>query len=155
MKISDEVLNFFLQQTFVIVSTLDAKGNIHCSAKGLIDLTEKGIARVADLYTHTTFKNIQRNPLISLTAVDEYHFLGYTLQGQARIIPYEKISSDLFDSWEAKIVSRISQRVIKSVQQGKKSKYHYEMDLPHRPQYLIEIKVKNIINLARAKYREQ
>ncbi|MBF0533305.1 MAG: pyridoxamine 5'-phosphate oxidase family protein [Candidatus Omnitrophica bacterium] len=151
MKIPSDVVHFFNQQAFVIVATLDENKHIHCSAKGIVDIESNGVVRLVDLYMNRTYRNITRQPTISLTAVDEHRFQGYTLQGTAKIVPVDKIPASLAESWETRIIGRISKRVIKSVQTGMKSKYHYEMDLPRHPKYLIEIAVVNIIDLSPAR----
>jgi putative heme iron utilization protein len=151
MKIPTEVSKFFLSQGFVIVATLDDNGQIHGSAKGLViieNINDKGRALIFDLYMNRTFRNLQKNTAISVMAIDERAFEGYVLQGTAKMILSEDVQPKLLDEWESRLVARISHRVISSVQRGKKSSIHPEIHLPKRPKYLIEMAVKNIINLS-------
>jgi len=148
MNISHDVVRFFEQQGFVMVSTLDAKGAIHCSAKGLVSIDEEGWALVADLYKCNTHKNLSQNSVISVTAINEQKFVGYSLQGKAVIVSREEIDEEMVTQWEDKITQRISQRVIHGVQAGSKSESHFESYLPLHPKYLIRINVEDIIDLA-------
>lgn len=146
-KLSDDIVYFFKNQGFAIVSTLDPEGNIHCSAKGIVGIEKEGKVFVVDLYMQKTFNNLKKDPRISITAIDEREFIGFTLQGKAKIIPAEEMGGHLIDEWEKKIINRISKRVVKSVQKYHASLDHFEAKLPSQPQYLIEIDVESIIDL--------
>ncbi|MCK5580469.1 MAG: pyridoxamine 5'-phosphate oxidase family protein [Candidatus Omnitrophica bacterium] len=148
MELPDGVIHFLERQGFVIVSTLDAKGAIHCSAKGIVGIEKQGRVFVIDLYKHKTFENLKRNPIVSISAVDEHKFVGYTIQGKAKIVPREDMQEHIVSKWEERILERISKRVASAVQAGVKSKGHFEVKLPEKPKYLIEIDVENIIDLA-------
>ena len=147
-QLSEEVLSFFQQQNFVIVSTLDEKGKIHCSAKGLADLTSDGKAYIFDLYRTNTFKNLKRNlGVVSITAIDEQRFMGFTLKGKAEFVEGNAIAKDLVKKWESKVVHRISNRLIRNIQKEVSSPSHPESKFP-QPQYLAIIEVEEIIDLA-------
>jgi hypothetical protein len=148
MELPKTVIDFLERQGFVIVSTLGQSGAIHCSAKGILSIEKAGRVLLADLYLHQTYTNLQKDPRVSLTSVDEHSFCGYTLQGQARIIPRDKILAGMLDVWENRIIQRMSHRVIKGVQTAAKSKGHFEAGLPQHPQYVLEVTVENIIDLS-------
>jgi uncharacterized pyridoxamine 5'-phosphate oxidase family protein len=148
MELNKNIIHFMEKQGFVIVSTLDPNGQIHCAAKGIVGIEKSGKIYVIDLYQHRTYQNLQRNPIVSITAVDEHDFIGFTLQGMAKIVPREQIEEHIMTRWEEKIVNRISKRVVTGVQSKKKSKAHFEAHLPHHPLYLIEIEVQHIIDLS-------
>jgi len=146
MRLSKEIVNLLQKQGFVVVSTLDSSGGIHCSAKGIAGIEEQGRVYLIDLYRARTFDNLTKNPAISITAVDERQFSGFTLKGKASIIEREKIKSHIIKSWEDKVIQRVSKRVIQDVQADKKSSRHPEAAFPH-PQYLIEMQVEEAIDL--------
>lgn len=148
MKISDDAVHFLKNQSTVIVSTLTEKGEIHCSAKGIVGVVAEGKVFVIDLYRNRTYRNIKANPTVSITAINEHKFIGYTLQGKAKIVARKDIEEHIVKAWENKIIERISSRIIRSVQSGVKSQSHFEAELPHKPKYLIEIDVENIIDLS-------
>ncbi|MBN2119494.1 MAG: pyridoxamine 5'-phosphate oxidase family protein [Candidatus Omnitrophica bacterium] len=148
-ELSNDIINFFNKQGFVIVSTIDSQGFIHCSAKGIAGIEKEGKIYVIDLYRGGTFNNLKNNPVVSITAVDEKHFTGYTLKGRARIVEKERLGQDIIREWEERVVKRISQRLIKNIQEEKKNSHHPEAELPP-VQYLIEIEVENIVDLTPA-----
>ncbi|MDP8264785.1 MAG: pyridoxamine 5'-phosphate oxidase family protein [Candidatus Aceula lacicola] len=148
MKLPKEIVQFFEKSHAVIVSTLNEKGAIHCSVKGLVGVGKKDKLFLTDLYLYRTFCNLKKNPTISVTALDEHAFKGYVLQGKAKIIPKSEIKKEILDQWEARVVQRITKRVQRSVSIGAKSKKHFEAHLPIDPKYLIEVKIDNIIDLS-------
>ncbi|MBL7131275.1 MAG: pyridoxamine 5'-phosphate oxidase family protein [Candidatus Omnitrophica bacterium] len=146
MKLSSNIIYLLEKQGFVIVSTLDPQGKIHCSAKGIVGIEKEGKVYLIDLYRENTFNNLKRNPTISITAVDEHEFMGYTLKGKARIIEREKIKDHIIKSWEERVIQRVSKRVIGDIKEEKKSPHHPEALFP-QPQYLIEMEVEDIVDL--------
>ena len=153
MKLSDDIINFFQKQGFVIISTLDEKGFIHCSAKGIVGIEAKGKVYLIDLYRAKTFNNLKNNNLVSITSVDENSFTGYTLKGRAMIVERENIKEHVVKEWEERVIKRISDRVIKNVRRDRKSSSHPEARFPV-PEYLIEIDVEAVVDLAPAELKK-
>jgi len=147
MHIDKDIIKFFEKQDTVIVSTIDSAGRIHCSVKGIISAESNEYIFLIDLYLYRTFRNLKKNPVISITALDEHLFKGYTLQGEAEIIHRDKMHESVFEEWERRVVLRISKRVARNVSRGIKADTHHEAHLPVHPQYLIKVSVKNIIDL--------
>lgn len=146
MKLLPQVSSLLQNQGFVIVSTLDARGRIHCAAKGVVGIEPEGKVYLIDLYRAKTFSNISRNPLISITAVDEQQFTGFTVMGKARIIEREKIENRIVKAWEERVAARISKRVIDNIKKAKKGTHHPEVLFPP-PQYLIEVEAEKVVDL--------
>ncbi len=145
-EIPDNVIQLLKERGYVIVSTLDNNGGIHCSAKGVVEVKKKGEVYLIDLYKQITYNNLKRNPTISITAIDEHQFIGFTLKGKANIVKRDKIENESIKQWEQKIVERISKRVIKNVKRDRGSIKHPESRFP-QPEYLIEMTVAQIIDL--------
>jgi uncharacterized pyridoxamine 5'-phosphate oxidase family protein len=152
-KIGEEVVQFFQNQRFVIVSTIDAGGFPHTSCKGIIKIDEKGWVYLLDLYTRRTFQNLRQNSHISLTGVDEHAFTGYCLKGKAKIVPVRKLKQDIFSLWEEKINSRISHRIIRNLRGEKGHARHPEASLPP-PEYVIVVKINEVVDLTSALLKE-
>jgi len=145
-EITEDIIHLFYKQGFVIVSTLDAQGSIHCAAKGIAGIEAEGKIYLIDLYRGKTFSNLKRNPTVSITAVDEDEFSGFTIKGKAKIVDREEIKDHIITSWEDKVVQRVSKRVIGHIKREKKSPHHPEAILP-QPQYLIEVDVDSVVDL--------
>lgn len=145
-KLPEEVVNFFTNQGFVIVSSIDSQGSPHSACKGIIELDKSGRIYLLDLYKTKTFENLKQRPLMSITAVDEHRFKGYCLKGRAKIINRDKLSSKDMKSWEEKITSRLSQRVLKNIHGEKGHSHHPELLLP-LPEYMIVMEVDEVIDL--------
>ena len=153
-KIPAEVNYFFQNQGFVIVSTIDSQGQIHCSAKGIARIEEEGKVYLIDLYQANTFRNLQNNPTITITAVDERRFKGYALKGKARIVEKKDLGEPILKEWDEKVVKRISDRLIKNIQEDKKASNHPEARFPEA-KYLIVMSVEQIIDLSPAHLKEK
>lgn len=145
-KITDDIIYLFHKQGFVIVSTLDSEGTIHCSAKGIAGIEARGQIFLIDLYKGKTFNNLKRNSTISVTAIDEDEFNGFTLKGKAKIVSREEIKDHIITSWEDKVIQRVSKRVIGHIKRERKSPHHPEATFPH-PRYLIEVDVESVVDL--------
>jgi len=145
-KLSKSIIQFFQRQGFVIVSTLDPEGKIHCSAKGIVGADQNKVYLI-DLYKARTFNNLIKNPTVTITAVDEHEFIGFALKGTARIVNRDDFKGQVVQDWEEKLINRISKRVIKNVKQDKGSSKHPEAAFP-QPEYLIEVEIQEVVDLA-------
>ena len=141
-----ELVRFLNKQGFVIVSTIDEDGTPHTACKGIVQVDGKGELRLVDLYTGRTYRNLVRNPRISVTAVDEHRFKGYCLKGEARLESSGGMQPEVAEEWRDRITSRIASRVIKNVQGERGHPRHPEARLP-KPKALIVMEVREIIDL--------
>ncbi|RKY43682.1 MAG: hypothetical protein DRP80_04550 [Candidatus Omnitrophota bacterium] len=153
MNLPLAVANFLKRQSFVIVSTLDEKGRIHSSAKGIVSIDEKGNIYIIDLYKKKTFKNLQNNRTISITAVDEKRFLGFSVKGKAKIVEKKDIPEIVIKEWDKKVVERISKRLIRHVQDQKENLLHPEAKFP-LPEYLIVVEPQELVDLSPQELRK-
>ena len=148
VALNDEVIKLFSKQSAIIISTIDAQKRIHCSVKGLVGIEKEGKVFIIDLYTGTTYRNLLKHRMVSLTAVDEERFMGFTLQGKAKIVSRQEIKEHVVQEWENRVIQRVSKRMISSIQRGVTTKKHFEAHLPKHPRHLIEVDVENIIDLS-------
>lgn len=144
--IKPDVIQFFHNQRYTVISTIDKKGYPHNSCKGIVQIDESGKAYLLDLYMAKTYENLNANPHISITAVDEHKFKGYCLKGKARIVQRSKVSKSILRLWENKITSRISHRLLKNINGEKGHETHPEAFLP-MPAYLIVVDIDEIVDL--------
>lgn len=143
---TDDAINFFKTQDFAVVSTIDEDGGVHCSCKDIVKIDPHGRFFLLDLYKGVTFANIMRNPVISITAVDGHKFKGYCLKGKASIVDKDKLGPDILPAWDAKVVSRITHRLLKNIKGEKGHPTHPEAGLP-KPQYMIVVDVEEEVDL--------
>lgn len=145
-KLTRDIVEFFHNQPFVIISTIDEDGSPHNSCKGIIDIDENGRVYLLDLYRGRTYANLLKNHYISVTAVDEHRFRGYSLKGKAGLMKEGDLTPQVIKAWEDRIAGRITQRVIKNIQGGKGHPRHPEVLLP-KPEYMIMMEVDEIVDL--------
>ncbi len=144
--LSDNIIQFFEKQSFVIVSTVDERGRPHSACKGIVEIGKDGKIYLLDLYRERTFKNLNRNPAISITAVDEHHFSGYCLKGKARLVRKEELGPKIMEAWEEKITRRITHRLLRNVGGERGHPLHPEAHLP-KPEYMLLMEVDEIVEL--------
>ena len=152
--ITADIIQFFHNQRFTIIATIDKNGYPHSSCKGIVEIDKRGHVYLLDLYMAKTYENLKKNPRISITGVDEHKFIGYCLKGKAKIVPRNRVSKRILKLWEDKITSRISHRLLKNIQGEKGHAAHPEALLPG-PAYLIEVDVDEIIDLIPAHIKEK
>jgi predicted pyridoxine 5'-phosphate oxidase superfamily flavin-nucleotide-binding protein len=145
-KLNNEVYDFFQDQTFVIVTTLDPDGSPHNSCKDIIRISRGGRIYLLDLYLRATFNNLKNNPRMCIAQVNEDTFTGYCLKGTGRSIKIKKLTPLIMNVWQRKITSRITNRIIRNLKKEKGQGSHPESLLP-RPEYIIVMDVKEIIDL--------
>jgi len=146
LKLTPEVVHFFQEQGFVIVSTIDHQGRPHSACKGIIRIDKSGKVYLLDVYTRSTLNNLKTNPNISITAVDEHQFAGYCLKGKAKVISGREIGPQIKMAWDEKIAIRITQRLLKNIKEEKGHPRHPEILLP-MPAYLIIMQVEEVVDL--------
>jgi len=146
VEFDKDLIYFLRNQEFLIVSTFDSKKRIHCSAKDIVDIDPCGKIYVVDLFCRNTLANLRRDSNITVTAVNNKSFSGYTIKGKASLIDKPDISKDMRGKWEERILKRISKRVISDVQKEKSTPYNPESLLPKLCS-LIEIIAEEIIDL--------
>ena len=153
MELSKDIVNFVEKQSVAVAATFSSQGRIHCSIKEVIAAKEEGKVFLMDLYQNRTFNNLEKDPRISVTVLNEHEFKGYTLQGKAKIVLREDIEDNVVQERENKIIKRISNRIIQSIKADHKSKAHFEAELPPNPRYLIEVDVEEVIDLSPPRFR--
>ncbi|MFA5355902.1 MAG: pyridoxamine 5'-phosphate oxidase family protein [Candidatus Omnitrophota bacterium] len=145
-RLSESIIRFFHKQGCVIVSTVDRNGFPHSSCKGIIDITSNGRVYLLDLYHGFTYENLRRDPGMAITAIDEHKFTGYCLKGKALITPEGELKPDIIKAWEARITSRLTQRLLKNIREERGHPRHPEILLP-KPKYMITMEVEDIVDL--------
>jgi general stress protein 26 len=148
-RLPEDVMDFFRNQSFVIVTTLDPDGTPHDSCKDIVRLSRDGRIYLLDLYMRRTFQNLEHNPNMCVAQVDEHHFAGYCLKGKGRIVRIDKLRQQVNKIWQKKMSSRIVTRIIKDLKEEKGHALHPESLLP-RPEYMIVMDVSDIIDLTPA-----
>lgn len=146
-RLSADIVDFFRGQGFVIVTTIDPDGTPHNACKGIVRISADGRVYLLDLYLKRTFTNLQRRPRMSITAVDEHHFRGYSLKGKASILPISRLRPQIARVWDQKITERITNRILKNLREEPGHTSHPEAQLP-TPQYVIVMEVDEIVDLS-------
>lgn len=152
-KIAEEIVDFFYNQSFVIVSTLGIDKIPHTSCKGIVEIDPKGLIYLLDLYRGQTYENLKHHKYLSITAVDEHRFKGYCLKGEVKSIREEDITDKVIEAWGNRVTSRITQRLLRNMHGEKGHSQHPEILLP-KPEFMIIMQVEEIVDLKPQHIRE-
>ncbi|MBN2482755.1 MAG: pyridoxamine 5'-phosphate oxidase family protein [Candidatus Omnitrophica bacterium] len=115
-----EIMDFLRRQVFLFIGTSDKRGRPHTSAKPLLKIEDNYIYLV-DFVVGRTYKNIKRNPKISLSAVDMNKVIGYQLYGRAEVIDKGDVFRQLSGEMNSKQVRLATERVIQGVRKSTRS----------------------------------
>lgn len=146
-QIPEAITDFLRTQSFAIVCSIDKQGFPHTSCKDIGKIDPQGRVYLIDAYHGVTAENIERNPQISISAVDEHKFIGYCFKGRAKLMPVDNISQEIVKTWENNITSRLAKRLLRNLAGDKGHGHHPEASLPH-PKHVIMIEVEEIVDLA-------
>ena len=142
-----DLMDFLKDRHTAVVATLDDGGCVHTAVKGIVGVEAAGRLYVVDLYKRETFHNITRRPCVTVTVFDEERFLGWSLQGRGKVVERDAIANELHAEWEERIVNRISERLLANLRSAFGGRANYESQLPHAPQYVIEVDVERVVDL--------
>ena len=116
------------------IASCDLHGKPNSAAKMLIDVVEPNRIYYLD-YNHTqTFANMQSNPQLSVSFMDDAAFTGYRLTGSAEIVPSGTEYEAAKRSWDRKLISYAADRILARVT-GRYSTKESEIKLP--PDFVI------------------
>lgn len=152
ITLSKEIIRFFQDQGFVILSTIDNNGIPHSSCKDIVDIDADGKVYLLDAYRAKTFANLKNNQNACITVVDEHKFKGFCLKGKARVTDVNELDPKILKVWEDRITNRMTSRVLKNIRGERGHAKHPEVQLP-KPQCMICIEVDEIVNLTPHKLR--
>ena len=143
--ITEEVREILENKGFVSIGTSDAKGNPYVMPKFLITV-DNDFIYLADYIIGPTFENLKVNPKVSLAVIDIKTLIRYQINGKAEIIDkgleFDKLTNEL----KEKEVNFTVERVVKSIQTGKKDQ-NFELVFPNRF-IVIKIKAKEIVKIS-------
>ena len=151
--IPQDVKHLLEKHHVTVVASRDGKNAIHTSAKGILAVDPRGKIFVLDIYKGRTYRNIKRNPHVTLTTIDERAFKGYSVKGRAKIINEGAVPKNRLEIWHAKLATRIARRLIRHVK-GESPGHEGipEARFPF-PKYIIEVSAERITDLAPQKLK--
>ena len=146
MRLTGEIVNFFQGQGCVVVATIDNNGLPHTSCKSIVKIEDSGLVYLLDAYHGTTYRNLIKNPLASITVFDEHKFVGYCLKGKAHLIHKNELDVNIIKAWDDRVTSRLTERLLNNIHEKKGHQGHPEASLP-KPQYMIVLEVSEVVDL--------
>jgi len=118
LKISPGLIALLQKADFVSVGTADEHGQPSVASKFLLKVDGSSLYLV-DLVKGKTWRNLQYNPFISLTVMDEDNLRNYQINGTAKVLEAGSEFDLLMLEFADKQVSFATNKIITGVQQSK------------------------------------
>jgi predicted pyridoxine 5'-phosphate oxidase superfamily flavin-nucleotide-binding protein len=142
--INKDIRALIESREFISVASCDLEANPNAAPKFLLKV-EGNYIYLVDYVIGRTFRNLQVNPRVSLSFIDNNTLIGYQLNGKVEIIErgieYENIQKALQD----KQLDLSTKRVIEGITKGQSHK-SFEVASPDK--FLIfKIKVEELVEI--------
>lgn len=99
-RITDEMKAFIEGQKVSFVATSSKKGKPNVSPKGTVRVVDDKTLAFCDLFSRKTHRNLQENPWVAVSVVDEDELKGYQFVG-----PSEEIEEGPLFEWMEKEIA--------------------------------------------------
>ena len=136
-----EIIDFLGHQMFLFIGTSDKRGRPHTSAKPLLKIEDNYIYLV-DFVVGRTYKNIKRNPKISLSAINENKVIGYQLYGKAEVVEKGNEFRGLAQEMSRKQIKLATERVVQGVRKSRSNLVDELISL--KTVSILKIKIKEV-----------
>ena len=128
-----EIFEIFMERKnnlkVVHAATCGADGKPNSAPKLLVEITAPNQVYFRDNKLTQSFSNLQTNPAISLSVMDDTNFTGYRLTGTCEILESGPELEWAREIWEKRLISYEAERMIKRVTGGYSTK-ESESSLP-------------------------
>ncbi len=152
MKITTDMQRLLTRQNVVIVGTVNPDDSPNISLKGLLKVDPEGCIYFSDLYRGKTFRNIRRNPRVSVLVFSIEEFRGFQFIGRAELIESGPLFKEAEADWQAKKSRLLGRRISKNVRKGF-SHGRSEFQLPSL-KALIRMDVERVYDMSPDRSRE-
>ncbi|MEI8350193.1 MAG: pyridoxamine 5'-phosphate oxidase family protein [Candidatus Omnitrophota bacterium] len=140
--LGDTLRRFLETKEFINIATCDFNNRPNVAPKFLIKI-EGDSVYLADYVLGRTLKNLELNPLVSLSTVRIETLTGYQLNGTAKILSsgteYEKIFQDM----SKRQLDLSAKRIAEGVHSERQHK-NFEVELPERV-VVIKVKIEEVV----------
>lgn len=142
--INKNVKELIESREFISVATCDLEARPNAAPKFLLKV-EKDYIYLIDYIIGRTFKNLQINPLVSLSFIDSHTLIGYQVNGKVEIISSGAEYKDLLKELQNKQIDLSAKRVMDGVVRGKAHKA-YEVASPEEF-IILKIKMEEVVEM--------
>ncbi len=113
----------------ISVASCDKQGRPNSAPKMLVDVEPPNQLYFLDFKHTRSYANIQENPELSVSFMDDAAFTGYRLNGPAKILASGPEFEEVKERWEKRLISYEADRIIQRVR-GLYSTKESENSLP-------------------------
>lgn len=114
-QIFENFLDHQKELKVISVASCDLHGKPNSAAKLLVDVAEPNRVFFLD-YNHTqTYSNMQSNPQLSISFMDDAAFTGYRMTGTGEAVTAGKEYEAARKSWEKRLISYEADRIVRRV----------------------------------------
>ena len=114
-KAFDAFLKHKKKLKVISIASCDEKGRPNSAPKMLVDVVEPNVVYFLDYKFTQTYSNMQVNPRLSISFMDDDAFTGYRLTGSSELLESGKEYEAAGKSWGKRLISYEADRIIKRV----------------------------------------
>lgn len=142
--ISKSIKAIIESREFISVASCDLDGRPNAAPKFLLKVESSHIYLV-DYVIGQTFRNLQVNPRVSLSFLDNNTLMGYQLNGEVEIIDSGQEYNAALDDLERKAIDLSATRIIDGVMKGRP---HSAYEITASEQFVIlKVKVGEVVQI--------
>lgn len=145
-KITENMLGLFKKREFVSIATADKAGQPNSVPRFFLCAKGDFIYLIDHVMGRTVF-NINENPLVSVSFMDQDSLEGYRFNGSAKVLTGGKTYDAMLAEWNKRVVKLSAERVLEAIRTGKK-RGHYEVEISEKFA-LLKIKVESVVKIGR------
>lgn len=97
----------------ISVASCDSQGKPNSAAKMLVDVVLPNLIYFLDYRYTQTYTNVQSNPQLSISFMDDAAFTGFRLTGDAEILEEGEEFEKIQKSWEKRLITYEADRILK------------------------------------------
>lgn len=135
-----EIFQHFIEQKRNLKVVSVASCDLHCkpnsAPKMLVDIVEPNVVLFLDYKFTVTYSNLQSNPQLSLSFMDDASFTGYRMTGIGQVLESGEEFESAKSCWDKRVIGYETDRIIQRVRGG----YSTKTSESHLPKDFVIIK---------------
>ena len=128
-----EIFQHFMEENqnlkVISVASCDLQGKPNSASKMLVNIAEPNLAFFLDYQFTQTYSNLQINPQLSLSFMNDTNFTGYRMTGIGHVLESGEEFEAAKRCWDKRVIAYESDRIIQRIRGGYSTK-NSESSLP-------------------------
>jgi len=142
--IDKNIKSLIESREFISVASCDLAGRPNAAPKFVLKV-HSGYIYLVDYVIGRTFRNLQVNPRVSLSFIDNNTLVGYQINGSVEIISAGAEYKEILKELQLKQIDLSTKRVLEGVARGQTHKY-FEVASP-KQFVILKVKIEELLEI--------